>query len=116
MHSFSEDALNRPRRTLQAIETLRGKAEAIAHVSESAHGDEVIAVIVQTDGAFGGIWTLAREEMVRQMHIVEDKGGWSFTFSPHTSTAQVEERCNKLASLVSRRLQGMQERIKRENS
>ncbi len=113
MHSFSEDALDRPRRTLQAIETLRGKAEAIAHVSESAHEDEIIAVIVQADGTFGGVWTLAREEMVRQMHIVEDKGGWSFTFSPHTSTTQVGERCNELASLVSRR---MQDKIKRENS
>lgn len=115
MHSFSEDALDRPRRTLQAIEMLRRKAEAIAHVTSSAHEDEVIAVIVQADGVFGGIWTLAREEMVRQMHIVEDKGGWSFTFSPHTSTTQVEERCNELASLVRRRLQGIQERIKREN-
>lgn len=116
MHSFSEDALNRPRRTLKAIETLRGKAEAIAHVSESAHEDEVIVVIVQADGASGGIWTLAREEMVRQMHIVEDTGGWSFTFSPHTSTAQVEDRCNELASLVNRRLKIMQYRMKHENS
>ena len=116
MHSFSEDALNRPRRTLQAIEMLRGKAETIAHVTSSAHEDEIIAVIIQADGDFGGIWTLAREELVRQMHIVEDKGGWSFTFSPHTTPAQVEERCNELAHLVRRRLQGIEERIKRDNS
>jgi len=116
MQSFSEDALSRPQRTLQAIEVLRGKSEAIAHVAASTQEDEIIVVVVQADGEFGGIWTLAREDMVKQIHIVEDKGGWSFTFSPNTSAFQVEERCNELARLVNRRLQGIQDRIRRENS
>lgn len=116
MQRFSEDAMNRPRRTLQAIEVLRGKAMAIAHVTANAKEDEIVVVVVQADGDFGGIWTLAREDMVKQMKVVEDKAGWSFTFSPHTSSAQVEQRCDELARIVNRRLQGMQRRMERKDS
>ncbi|HEU5228317.1 MAG TPA: hypothetical protein VFU49_10955 [Ktedonobacteraceae bacterium] len=42
------------------------------------------------------------------MPLIEDKGGWSFTFSPKTSLAQIEERCLEFMRIAFRRWEAMQ--------
>ncbi|HZO72554.1 MAG TPA: hypothetical protein VFB60_10165 [Ktedonobacteraceae bacterium] len=108
MHTFSKEALERPARTLQAAGVLRGKAEVICRATKGARADEVVVAVVQHDLSFGGVWTVAREDLVRQISLVEDKGGWSFTFSPDTSLAQIEERCLEFVRIVFRRWEAMQ--------
>lgn len=108
MHTFSKEALERPTRTLQAAGVLREKAEAICRATKDARADEVVVAVIQHDLNFGGVWTIAREDLVRQMSLVEDKGGWSFTFSPDTSLAEIEERCLEFVRIAFRRWEAMQ--------
>jgi hypothetical protein len=108
MHTFSQEAIERPRRSLQAAEVLRQKAQAISRATLEAREDEVIVAVIQHDLSFGGVWTLARESLTPQIHIVEDTGGWSFIFSPNTSATQVEERCSSFAQIASKRHKAMQ--------
>ncbi len=75
MHTFSQEAIERPRRSLQAAEVLRQKAQAISHATLDAREDEVIVAVIQHDLNFGGVWTLARESLTPQIHLVEDTGG-----------------------------------------
>jgi len=108
MHTFSKEALERPTHTLQAAGVLREKAEVICRATKDARADEVVVAVVQRDLNFGGVWTIARESLVRQMSLVEDKGGWSFTFSPDTSFTQIEERCLEFTRIAFRRWEAMQ--------
>ncbi len=107
MH-FSKEAMERPYRTVEATEVLRGKAEIVARATSDARHDEVVVAVICHDLSFGGVWTLAREDLVRQVHIVEDEGGWLLTFSPNISASHVEQRCDELASIAQRRGDAMQ--------
>src|SRR5579863_5438176 len=102
MHSFSEEAMERPKRTLEAMRVLRERAGIVAYATSNAQADEVVVAVICNDLSFGGIWTLAREDLARQMHVVEDEGGWSLTFSPHTSAVRVEQRCDELAGIAQK--------------
>lgn len=113
MHTFSKEAVERPYRTFQAAEVVRGKARAIERTTADARADEIVVAVVQKDLSFGGVWTLAREDMARQVLLVEDEGGWSLTFSANTSVAQVEERCSELARIALRRWEVMQRWVSR---
>lgn len=108
MSTFSREAIERPYRTLQAVEVLRKKAEVIERVAARAGEDEIVIVVVQHNLEFGGVWTLAREDIAQQIKIVEDEGGWSLIFSPRTSRTQVEQRCNELAGIAQKRWEAMQ--------
>ena len=108
MRTFSREAIERPYRTLEATKVLREKAAIIERATFNAQADEVIVAVICSDLSFGGVWTLAREEMARQVLVVEDEGGWSLTFSPHTLVAQIEERCNELARIAQKRGEAMQ--------
>ena len=108
MHTFSKEAMERPFRTLQATKVLREKAGIIASATTNARADEVIVAVIRNDLSFGGVWTLAREDLVRQVPVVEDEGGWSLTFSPNTSTSNVEQRCDELARIAQKRGEAMQ--------
>lgn len=116
MHRFSKEARERPYRTIEATKVLREKAEIIERVTNDARADEVIVAVVRPDLSFGGVWTLAREDMTRQIFVVEDEGGWSLLFSPNTSIAQVEERCNELAMIAQKRGEVMQKWISRHQN
>ena len=113
MSLFSQEAMERPLRTIQAVELVREKADTIARVAANAHEDEIIAVTVQKDLTLGGVWTLPKSDLVRQVSIVEEKGGWSLLFSPNTTIAQVEQRCMEVARLASKRLEVMKRRMNR---
>lgn len=108
MHMFSKEAMERPFRTIEATKVLREKAAVIERATNDARIDEVIVAVVRPDLSFGGVWTLAREDMSRQVLIVEDEGGWSLLFAPNTSIAQVEQRCDELAGIARRRGEIMQ--------
>ncbi len=113
MHRFSREAIERPARTLQAVEVLREKAGAIVRATADAREDEIVVAVVQPDLGFGGVWTLAREDFVKQVLVVEEQGGWSFTFSANTSVDQVEERCSELAGIARKRGEVMQRWVSR---
>jgi hypothetical protein len=108
MRTFSREAIERPYRTLEATKVLREKAAIIERATFNAQVDEVIVAVICSDLSFGGVWTLAREEMARQVLVVEDEGGWSLTFSPNTLVAQIEERCDELARIAQKRGEAMQ--------
>jgi hypothetical protein len=108
MRTFSREAVERPYRTVEATNVLRAKAEIVARATTSAHADEVVVAVIGKDLSFGGVWTLAREDMARQVLVVEDEGGWSLIFSPNTSVAQVEQRCDELAGIARKRGEAMQ--------
>ena len=107
MHTFSREAMERPYRTLEATKILREKAESIARITANAQANEVVVAVIRGDLSFGGIWTLAREELMKQVPIVDEAGGWSLIFSPNTQVARVEERCDELARLAQRRGEAM---------
>ena len=113
MHMFSREARERPLRTVEATEVLRAKAAAIERVTMDARSDEVIVAVVQPDLSFGGVWTLAREDLTVQIFVVEDEGGWSLLFSPNTSLAQIEKRCDELAGIARRRGEIMERYVSR---
>jgi hypothetical protein len=107
MRTFSKEAMERPFRTLEATKVLREKAAVIERATIGAQADEVVVAVIRSDLSFGGAWTLAREELVRQALVVEDEGGWSLTFSPNTPVAQIEERCDELARIAQKRGEAM---------
>ena len=113
MPPFSKEAIERPYRTFQAAGVVREKAGAIEHVTAAAREDEIVVAVVQHDLSFGGVWTLAREDMVRQVLMLEDDGGWSLIFSPNTTIAQVEQRCNELARIALKRWEAMKRWVSR---
>ncbi len=116
MRTFSKEARERPFRTIEATKVLREKAAIIERATNDARNDEVIVAVVRADLSFGGVWTLAREDLTRQVFVVEDEGGWSLLFSPNTSIAQVEERCDELAGIARRRGEAMQRWVSRHQN
>ncbi|HLJ33323.1 MAG TPA: hypothetical protein VKU38_06725 [Ktedonobacteraceae bacterium] len=113
MHSFSKEAIERPFLTLQAAGVLRENAGAISHATTDAREGEIAIAVIQPDLSFGGVWLIARENLITQVSLVEDKGGWSFIFSSHTSIAQVEERCLEFMRIAFRRWKAMQRWVNR---
>jgi len=113
MPIFSKEAIERPYRTFQAAEVVREKAGAIEHVTAVVQEGEIVVAVVQHDLSFGGVWTLAREDMIRQVLLLEDEGGWSLIFSPNTTVAQVEQRCNELARIALKRWEAMKRWVSR---
>ena len=113
MYMFSREARERPFRTVEATEVLRAKAAVIERATKDARADEVIVAVVQPDLSFGGVWTLAREDLSVQIFVVEDEGGWSLLFSPNTSLTQIEKRCDELAGIARRRGEIMERYVSR---
>jgi len=113
MHTFSKEAMERPYRTVKATEVLRKNAAIVARATTNAQADEVVVAVICNDLSFGGVWTLAREDLVRQVPLVEDEGGWSLTFSPNTSTSNVHQRCDELARIAQKRGEVMQRWVQR---
>lgn len=113
MYTFSKEAIERSSRTLQAAGVLRENAEAISRATADARDNEIVVAVIQHDLDFGGAWIIARENLITQVVLIEDKGGWSFIFSPDTSVAQVEERSLEFMRIAFRRWKAMQQWISR---
>ena len=108
MRTFSKEALERPFRTIEAMKILREKAGIIEKVTAAARSDEIVVAVIRNDLSFGGVWTLSREDLAKQVLVVEDEDGWSLTFSPKTSLAHIEKRCNEVAGIAQKRGEIMQ--------
>ncbi|HZR41735.1 MAG TPA: hypothetical protein VFB12_16560 [Ktedonobacteraceae bacterium] len=108
MHTFSNEAMDRPHRAIKAAGILRERAWAIEGAAADAGADEIIVAVVGKDLTFGGIWTAVREDLMWLVPRVEGQGGWSLIFSPKTSSAQVEERCMQFARIAFKRWEAMQ--------
>lgn len=108
MPIFSREAMERPYRTLEATRVLRANAEVIELAAAGARADEVVVAVVREDSSFGGAWTFALEDLVRQVLLLEEQGGCSLTFSPNTLVAHVEQRCDELARIAQRWGEAMQ--------
>lgn len=81
--------MERPCRTSQATEVVRGKAGAIERATSAARADEIVVAVIQKDLSSGGVWALTHEDIARQVLLVEDEGGWSLTIPANTSATQV---------------------------
>jgi hypothetical protein len=108
VRNFSEYAMQRPRRSMRAAEVLRNNAWAIKLAAADAREDEIVVAVVRDDLTFGGAWTIAREDMIRQIPALEGKDGWSFTFSSQTPLEEIERRCYEYTRLTNRRWELMQ--------
>ncbi|GCE12428.1 hypothetical protein [Tengunoibacter tsumagoiensis] len=114
MYTFSQEALERPLRTMQAAKLIQAQAQTISHATAAANDNELIVAVIQPDLTFGGVWTLARERFVHQALLVEDEQGWSLTFSPHTSVSDILDRCHTLSELARRRYELLRRRAQRQ--
>lgn len=114
MHSFSQEAQERPQRTVQAAGILRENAGVIWQVAAAAQEDEVVVAVVQHDLTFGGAWAVARANLLDEVRLLEDQGGWSLLFSSRSPVAQIEKRCKEFASIATRRRDAMQRYLSRQ--
>ena len=108
VHHFSQHAMERPRRSMRAADILRNNAWAIELAASDAREDEIVVAVVREDLTFGGAWTIAREDLIRQIPALEGKDGWSFTFSSQTPVTEIERRCREYTQLTNRRWELMQ--------
>lgn len=115
MQAFSQEAMERPRRTIQAAEVLREQAPTIWHATTVAGRDEMVVAVVQKDLTFGGAHTIPRERLAEQVPLVEGDGGWSMLFSSHSTVMEIEKRCLEFSQLAARRWQLMQRRAYRQD-
>lgn len=114
MHIFSQDAFERPYRTLRAGCLVREQAAAISRAARDARPDETVVAVVEPDLSYGGAWILARQQLGEQLPLLEAAGGWSFTFAPGSTQAQVEQRCFQLVRAAYTRLAAMERRAERQ--
>lgn len=115
MRTFSREARERPYRTVEAARVLREKATVVERATGNAQFDEVIVAVIRSDLSFGGVWIFARQNLLQQIHTVEDEGGWSLTFSPNTPAASIEQRCDELARIAQKRGEVMQRWLQRHD-
>jgi 7-keto-8-aminopelargonate synthetase-like enzyme len=114
MHAFSPDAFERPYHALHAVCLLREHGEGISRASRDARSDdEMVVAVVEPDLTFGGAWIITRQHLIEHLPLLEGAGGWSFTFAPQSTVAQVERRCFQLIRVVYERLEAMERRAER---
>jgi hypothetical protein len=88
---------DRSLQTIHAAELFHGQALAIATACAEAGPEEIVVAAVTEDMGFAGIWTIAKQSLLR--HVEGLDGGWSMTFSAGTTVEDVEERALQLARL-----------------
>jgi hypothetical protein len=114
MQYFSQEARERPTRTLQAARILHEQAATISRATHDARADEMVIALVQPNLQFGGTWIIARDSLITQVPLIEDQGGWSLLFAPATDQAQVEARCDEYTRIAYKRWDAMQRWIQRQ--
>ncbi len=99
---WSQEALDRPKRTIEATKLLSSRAPDIARLCEHAQPNDIVVAVINPDIVFGGAWTIPIEHLHERVSRLP-AGGWSFTFSPQTTDEQIQARCRQLARLAQRR-------------
>jgi hypothetical protein len=111
-YTFSEEALERISKTVQAAQVLRDNLQAIAQTCMAAGRDEVVLALVGPDMTFGGAQTISRHRLRRQVLGLE-RGSWHLVFSAKTELEEIEYRCLTMEHIAQARLEIMQRRVNR---
>ena len=114
MPTPTKEAVERAYHTTQAAEVLRKHVWAIGRATAGARRDEIVVATVEGDLTFGGVWTISRDDLLRQVPLLEGSG-WSLLFSSRTPVAEIEERCLQYARIASRRQEVMQRWLERQS-
>ena len=114
MPTPTKEAVERAHHTTQAAEVLRKHRWAIGRATAGARKDEIVVATVEGDLTFGGVWTISRDDLLRQVPLLEGSG-WSLLFSSKTPVTEIEERCMQLARIASRRREVMQRWLERQS-
>jgi hypothetical protein len=113
MPTPTKEAVERAHHTTQAAEVLRKHIWAIGRATAGARRDEIVVATVEGDLTFGGVWTISRDDLLRQVPLLEGSG-WSLLFSSKTPVAEIEERCMQFARIASRKWELMQRWVERQ--
>ncbi len=103
---ITPEAIDRAERTMQAASVLRENANVIAIQCEYAQADQVVLAVVTPELAFGSAEIIPLAELgeyVRSLRM----GIWYLVFSPRTTVASIQKRCDKMKSLAAQRLAAM---------
>lgn len=107
MHTFSEEALERPRRTMAAADIFREYATVIAHAASEAQYGEAAVAVVRHDLRFAGVWIMGNQDVPTRVPLLEE-GVWSLVFSRKVGIADIEQRCIAWSRLAAQRRDAMQ--------
>jgi hypothetical protein len=99
---LTQEAAERPRRTLHAYEIFHMNARTIAAACASAGPDEVVVAAVAANHTLAGVWTFRRSELTERVRDL-DSAAWTLVFSPGTTRIAIEERCLELARIAFQR-------------
>ncbi len=114
MPTPSKEAVERAHHTTQAAEVLRKYVWVIGRATAGARRDEIVVATVEGDLTFGGVWTISRDDLLRQVPLLEGNG-WSLLFSSKTPVAEIEQRCTQFARIASRKWELMQRWVERQS-
>ena len=103
---FSDNAVQRPLRTIRATNVFTDNADEIAGLCAGAKPKEVVLAVVNADLEFG-VWRLPTRELTERIALLPE-GGWSLTFAPGTSVDEIRARCKTVARLARKRSQLVQ--------
>ena len=104
-HTFSQEAFERPQRTIEAVEVVRQHAEMIADACAAAHDQEIVVAVVGPDHTWGGVSTVPAHGLPEQ--AIDPGSRWEFMFVAHTSRAEVEARCTLIERQAAKRLDAL---------
>jgi hypothetical protein len=102
--ALTREAVKRAHWTAQAAQVLHQHAPAIAQTCAEAPENTTIVAVVEQDCSFGGSWTLPHKHLHEGIQRLEDQEGkWLLTFTPLTSLEKIEQQCDSVTRLASKR-------------
>ncbi len=105
--AFTPEAMERPKRTMEATATLHEHARLIAQTCAEARQGEMVLAVVEQDGAFGGTAVSPLEHMGERLGEWDD-GRWALSFPPRAGVEEIDAQCLRMARLAQRRSEAMQ--------
>jgi len=111
---LSREAVDRPQRTIQAMQVFQAEVHTIAERCATAAEGDVIVAVVMRDLTFGGTWVVATADTTMVLEAVED-GGWSLSFPRHASIEHIQHQCQTVADIAGKRLTAIQRWLSRHS-
>lgn len=103
---LTQEAAERPRRTIHAAEIFHMNARSIAAACRNAAPHELVVAVVGQNLTLAGVWTFPKTELTVRVPGL-DMGGWTVVFSPGTPKSEVEERAQSLARSAFKRWEAL---------
>lgn len=104
---ISQEALERPKRDIQAASIFQRQAPMIARACEEAHYVQSVFAEVSPDLRFRGVSVILTKDL--SAHLAEiDEESWILVFSSGESLENILERCSKMERNARRRTEVMQ--------